>query len=58
VLTCLELSCTGTGLPINVHVPVLKDGIRRYIWREKKELTIGPAEIRSENGETSNNIHG
>jgi GxxExxY protein len=39
VLTYLKLSGNTLGLLINFHVPVLKDGIRRYIWREHKDFT-------------------
>jgi GxxExxY protein len=53
VLTYLKLSGNRVGLLINFHVPVLKDGIRRYIWKEKKELTTELAEIRRGNGEDS-----
>jgi GxxExxY protein len=57
VLTYLKLSHTSTGLLINFHVPVLKDGIRRYIWREKKEFTTEAAEVRRVNGEASTITH-
>jgi len=36
---------------------VLKDGIRRYIGRDKKELTTEAAEVRRENGEGKQNFH-
>jgi GxxExxY protein len=58
VLTYLKLSQATTGLLINFHVSVLKDGIRRYIWRERKEFTTETAEVRRENGEARNKIHG
>jgi GxxExxY protein len=32
MLTYLRLSGTSLGLLINFNVPVLKDGIRRYVW--------------------------
>jgi GxxExxY protein len=51
VLTYLKLSGNSLGLLINFHVAVLKDGVRRYIWREKKRLTAESAEVRRENGE-------
>lgn len=35
VLTYLKLSGNTVGLLINFHVPVLKDGARRYIWKEQ-----------------------
>lgn len=55
VLTYLKLSGNTIGLLINFHVAVLKDGIRRYIWREKKELTAEAAKVRRDNGEPLNN---
>jgi hypothetical protein len=55
VLTYLKLSGNTLGLLINFHVPVLKDGIRRYIWREKKEFTTEAAEVHRENGESKQN---
>ncbi len=57
VLTYLKLFHTITGLLINFHVPVLKDGIRRYIGKEKQVFTTAAAEVRGENGEASRNIH-
>jgi GxxExxY protein len=57
VLTYLKLSRTTTGLLINFHVPVLKDGIRRYIWMEKKEFTAEATEVRRVNGEASTTTH-
>ena len=45
VLTYLKLSGYTLGLLINFHVPILKDGIRRYIWREHKDLTAVPTAI-------------
>ena len=36
VLTYLKLSGNRVGLLINFHVSVLKDGIRRYIWKKRK----------------------
>ncbi|HEY1469515.1 MAG TPA: GxxExxY protein [Candidatus Acidoferrum sp.] len=45
VLTYLKLSGNTLGPLINFHVPVLKDGIRRYIWSEHKDFTAGPTEI-------------
>jgi GxxExxY protein len=37
MLTYLRLSQSPIGLLINFNVPVLKDGIRRYVWHYKKE---------------------
>jgi GxxExxY protein len=50
VLTYLKLSGNRIGLLINFHVPVLKEGVRRYIWKERKELTTELAEASRENG--------
>src|SRR5208283_3812308 len=58
VLTYLKLSHNVTGLLINFHVPVLKDGIRRYIWKEKREFTTEPAEVHRGNGEVAQTTHG
>ena len=52
VLTYLRLSGISVGLLINFHVAILKDGIRRYIWKEKKEFT---AEARRDHGEAEKN---
>jgi len=57
VLTYLKLSGYTLGLLINFHVPVLKDGIRRYIWREKKEFPAEAAEVRRENGAAKQSSH-
>jgi GxxExxY protein len=51
VLTYLKLSGNTLGLLINFHVAVLKDGVRRYIWKEQKELTTEVAEVHRANGE-------
>src|SRR3974390_1951166 len=51
VLTYLKLSGNRAGLLINFHVPVLKEGVRRYIWKEQKELTTELAEVSRESGE-------
>ena len=55
VLTYLKLSRITVGLLINFHVSILKDGIRRYIWKEKKEFTTESAEARRVNGEAEKN---
>jgi len=55
VLTYLKLSGITVGLLINFHVAILKDGIRRYIWKEKKEFTAETAEVRRDNGEGEKN---
>jgi len=55
VLTYLKLSGITVGLLINFHVAVLKDGIRRYIWKEKKDLTTEYTKVRRGNGEVENN---
>jgi GxxExxY protein len=49
MLTYLRLSGCSLGLLINFHVPVLQDGIRRYIWHyEEKDNadTLSNAEER------------
>ena len=51
VITYLKLSGNSVGLLINFHVAILKDGIRRYIWKEEKEFTTEAAEARRDNGE-------
>ncbi len=57
VLTYLKLSGNRVGLLINFHVPVLKEGVRRYIWRERKEFTTEATEARRVNGEGGKNTH-
>jgi GxxExxY protein len=37
MLTYLRLSETPIGLLINFNVPILKDGIRRYVWRYQEQ---------------------
>jgi GxxExxY protein len=37
MLTYLRLSGTSLGLLINFNVPILKDGIRRYVWRYEEK---------------------
>ena len=56
MLTYLRLSGTPLGLLINFNVPVLKDGIRRYVWRyEEKDNaeTQSSAEARRDNSPTT-----
>jgi GxxExxY protein len=57
VLTYLKLSGNTVGLLINFHVTVLKDGIRRYIWKEHEQLTAEAAEAIRENGEGQPSSH-
>jgi GxxExxY protein len=57
VLTYLKLSGNRVGLLINFHVPVLKEGVRRYIWRERKELTTELTEVSGENGDFLDTDH-
>ena len=57
VLTYLKLSGNRVGLLFNFHVPVLKEGVRRYIWRERKELTTGLTEVSRENGDFLDTDH-
>ena len=58
VLTYLKLSNKSVGLLINFHVPVLKDGIRRYIWMEKKEFTTEKTEVHGVSGEDAAKTYG
>jgi len=50
MLTYLRLSRCPIGLLINFNVPVLKDGIRRFVWhyqeREDNAETLSSAEVR------------
>jgi GxxExxY protein len=52
MLTYLRLSGRSLGLLINFNVPVLKDGIRRYVWHYTAEKdnaeTLRPAEPNGE----------
>ena len=53
MLTYLRLSETHLGLLINFNVPILKDGIKRYVWHyEEKDNAEAQsdAEIRREAG--------
>jgi GxxExxY protein len=53
MLTYLRLSGVPLGLLINFNVPVLKDGIRRYVWhyQEKDNAeALSNAEIRRDLG--------
>ena len=51
LLTYLKLSGNRVGLLINFHVPVLKEGVRRYIWKERKEPTTELAEVSRDKGD-------
>lgn len=57
VLTYLKLSGRRVGLLINFHVAVLKDGIRRYIWKHGKDFTTETAEASRDSGEGADYIH-
>ena len=57
VLTYLKLCGNTVGLLINFHVTVLKDGIRRYIWREREQLTAGAAEAMNQTPEDQPTSH-
>jgi GxxExxY protein len=51
MLTYLRLSGSQLGLLINFNVPVLKDGIRRYVWHYQENdnaETLRSAELRRE----------
>ena len=39
MLTYLRLSQSPLGLVINFNVPILKDGIRRYVWHYNERTT-------------------
>lgn len=54
-LTDLKLANKALGLLINFNVAVLKDGIRRYIWQEKKEFIREATGVCREN---ATEIHG
>jgi GxxExxY protein len=51
VLTYLKLSGNTIGLLINFNVPVLKEGVRRYIWNEAKNSPQRPLKT-AEGGRT------
>jgi len=54
MLTYLRLSGSPLGLLINFNVPILKDGIRRYVWHyEEKDNAeaLSDAEPRREEGD-------
>ena len=51
MLTYLRLSGSPLGLLINFNVPILKDGIRRFVWHYQEEdnaEALSNAEIRRE----------
>ena len=52
VLTYIKLSGISVGLLINFHVAILKDGIRRYIGKEKNDFN---AEARRDHAEAEKN---
>lgn len=47
MLTYLRLSGCRLGLLINFHVPVLKDGVRRFVWHYQPDTSISDAETPS-----------
>ncbi len=53
MLTYLRLSETPLGLLINFNVPVLKDGIRRYVWHYKENDNAEAQSIAETRGEPS-----
>jgi GxxExxY protein len=57
VLTYLKLSGNRIGLLINFHVSVLKEGVRRYIWKGPNELTTELAEVSRDNGDARETHH-
>jgi GxxExxY protein len=52
MLTYLRLSQSQIGLLINFNVPVLKDGIRRYVWHYKENDNAEAQSIAESRGET------
>jgi GxxExxY protein len=54
MLTYLRLSEVRLGLLLNFHVPVLKDGIRRFVWHY--EATNDKDHAATDYGETSNSL--
>jgi GxxExxY protein len=57
MLTYLRLSGSSLGLLINFNVPILKDGIKRYVWHyEEKDNAeaLSDAEARREEGTDAN----
>jgi GxxExxY protein len=61
MLTYLRLSCSPIGLLINFNVPVLKEGIRRFVWhyqeREDNAETLSTAEHRRGSRSYSGHTH-
>jgi len=57
VLTYLKLSGNHVGLWLNFNVPVLKEGVRRYIWKGQKELTTELTEANRGNGDFRDSHH-
>ena len=53
MLTYLRLSQSQIGLLINFNVPVLKDGIRRYVWHYKENDNAEAQSIAESRGETA-----
>jgi GxxExxY protein len=53
MLTYLRLSQSPIGLLINFNVPVLKDGIRRYVWHYKENDNAEAQSIAESRGETA-----
>lgn len=47
MLTYLRLSGCRLGLLINFHVPVLKDGVRRFVWHYQPDTSTSDAETPS-----------
>ncbi len=58
MLTYLRLAESPLGLLINFNVPILKDGIRRFVWRyQEKDNAEAPsnAELRREEQDSIHN---
>ena len=58
MLTYLRLSGVSIGLLINFNVPILKDGIRRYVWNYKEPDNAEAQRNAELRGEPSSNLAG
>ena len=59
MLTYLRLSGSPLGLLINFNVPILKDGIRRYVWHyNEKDNAETQSDAESRREELSEPTHG
>jgi len=58
MLTYLRLSESPIGLLINFNVPVLKDGVRRYVWHYKEKDNAETQSIAESRRESAMDIAG